>query len=280
MSSDGNSYPKSSGNAAYPVRASKLSGLLRRVEPLLTPKLLRSRYLKGIIERLPKGVTYSDDELKDRINLAVNELEVMLGVPVFAEEYQERHPFDYNLYKSYIHIKVASGPILQIKDMSIVSANKQPIFKMPADWIDTGQFHKRQINVIPLLAAYGVNSVAGSATVGNAGIAFLTVLGGLSWVSSYWQITFDTGLCNNAGNVPIPVNDVIGCITAINMLSDIAANNLNNSVSLSQDGISQSSSGMGPQIYLTRIGELKERRDTIIKQLKRIFGQKYAISNI
>jgi hypothetical protein len=262
----------------YPVHANGTSGLLKRVEPLLTPAKLKSRYLKGIIERLPAGVTFSDEELKDRINLATNELELLLGVPVFAEQFREKPAFDYNLYKSFIHIRAQQGPIITIEDLAIVSANKQNIFRIPADWVETANFHERLINVIPLLAAYGVNTIEGA--VGNAGIAFLTVLGGLGWVPAYWQITYTAGVCASAGQVPIPVNELIGCIATINLLSTVAPNNANTSVSLSQDGIGQSSSNPGPQIFVQRIQELEAKKQALIGQLKRVFSRKVFLSNI
>lgn len=263
---------------AYPVLANGTSGLLSRVEPLLTPTKLKSRFLKGILERLPAGVTFSNEELKDRINLAINELEVELKAPVFAEQFVERHPFDWSLYKSYIHIRASNGPIISIEDLAIVSANRENIFRLPAEWIDTGQFHQRLINVVPLLAAYGVNTVSGA--VGNAGIAFLTTLDGLNWVPSYWQITVTAGLSKDAGQVPIVVNNLIGVYAALDILSSIAPNNANTSVSLAQDGISQASSTPGPMIYQTRIAELQARKATLLGQLRRLFSQKYYLSNI
>lgn len=272
------SYPKEIATLAYPVLASSTTGLLTRVEPVLTPAKLKSRYLKGILDKLPAGVSYSNDELKDQINMAINELETELKVPVFAEKFKERLPFDYNLYRSYIHLRTQNGPILSIDSLGIVSANRENIFRLPAEWIDTGLFHQRQINVIPLLAAYGVNSVTGS--IANAGIAFLTVLGGLGWVPSYWEVDITVGLCKEPGQVPIVVNNLIGIYAALNILSTIAPNNSNTSISIGQDGISQASSNPGPAIFQTRINELEGKKRILLKQLQRIFGQKFYITNI
>lgn len=263
---------------AYPVQANGTSGLLSRVEPLLTPTKLKSRYLKGILDRLPAGVSYSNEELKDQINIAINEIEIELKVPVFAEQFVEKLPFHYGDYKAYIHLRSNAGPILSIEDLAIVSANRENIFRIPSEWIDTGNFHQRLIHVVPLLAAYGVNSVTGA--VGNAGIAFLTVIDGLQWVPSYWQITITAGLCKEAGQVPIVVNNLIGIYAALNILSSIAPNNSNTSVSISQDGIGQSSSNPGPAIFQTRINELELKKKTILKQLQRLMGQKMFVTTI
>ena len=64
-------YPKGYGNKTYPVLANKISNLIKRVEPILTPEKLTSRYLKGI-----DLSQYNDDDLKDKINLAMSETEI------------------------------------------------------------------------------------------------------------------------------------------------------------------------------------------------------------
>lgn len=263
--------------AIYPVHAAQTSGLLRRVEPLLNPQQLISRFLKGIPLVFPNGDSYSNDEIKDRIYLATNEAEILIGRNITRESFTEKLPFDHELYKSYMHLKAEHGPIVSLERLAIVSANFDNIFEIPPTWIETANFSKNLINVIPLLAAYGVNSVTGS--VGNAGIAFLTIMGGLHWVPAYWQINYTAGLSNREGEVPTIVNELIGSIAAIAILSEIAPNNIYNSQSLSQDGISQSSSGPGPRLYVLRIEELTTKRDEFVKKIRGIFSSKYFIDN-
>jgi len=264
--------------AAYPVHAAETSGLIRRAEPLLTPEKLRSRFLKGIPLTFPNGDTFSDDDLKDKILLATNEAELLLNMTVSREAFKEKAPFDKSLYDAFIHIKTEKGPILTIEHLQITSADGNSIFEIPPAWVETANFSKRLINVIPLLAAFGVNSVQGS--VSNAGIAFLTIIGGLGWVPAYWTVKYTAGMSFKEGQVPIPVNELIGVIAAIDCLSLIAPSNLFTSQSLSQDGISQSSSGPGPRLYELRISELEAKKAQIISKLKGIFSGKFFISNI
>lgn len=269
---------KSYGTAIYPVHALDTSGLMRRCEPILTPKQLISRYLKGIPLTFPNGDTFSADDLKDKIHLAMNEAEILLNRTITREAFKQKLPFDNQLYKSYIHLKTEHGPIVSLEELAIVSADGNNIFNLPAQWIEPANFSKNLINVIPLLAAYGVNTIQGA--VGNAGIAFLSVMDGLNWVPAYWQVKYTAGLANEEGQVPVPVNELIGCIAAISILSLVAPSNIYNSQSLSQDGISQSSSGPGPRIYEKRIEELEIKKDSLIKKLKGIFSSKFFIDNI
>lgn len=272
------SQTKNYGTAAYPVHANGTSGLFTRSEPTLTPELLVSRFLKGIPLKFRNGDVFTAEELKDQIHLAQNEAEMLLGLTLTREPFKQKVPFDYALYKAFIHIRSEKGPILSIEHLAIVSADGNNIFEIPPTWIETSNFSKRLINVIPLLAAYGVNQVSGA--VGNAGIAFLSVMDGLNWVPAYWQINYTAGLSMKEGQVPVPVNELIGIITAINVLSMVAATYIYTSQAQSQDGISQSSSGPGPRIYLVRIEELNRRRDEIVRKMKAMFSTRYFIDNI
>ncbi len=269
---------KQYGTAMYPVHAAATSGLLKRAEPILTPEQLISRYLKGIPLVFMNGDQFTAEELKDRIMLATNQAEVLINRPIFPEVFKQKLPFDYSLYKSYIHLRTEHGPIINLEYLAIISADGSNIFQIPPTWIEAANFSKNLINVIPLLAAYGVNTVSGA--VGNAGIAFLTVMDGLSWVPSYWEIGYVCGLSNTEGMVPTVINELIGCIAAIDILSEIAPNFIYNSQSLTQDGISQSSSGPGPRVYIVRIEELTKKRDELVKKIKGLFMGKFFIGSI
>lgn len=261
----------------YPVHAAETSGLLKRIEPILTPEQLVSRFLKGIPLQLPNGDFFTNAELKDRIYLACNEAELLLKTTITREAFVEKLPFDYSLYRAYIHLKAEHGPIISLEHLAIVSADFNNIFEIPPTWIESANFSKNIINVIPLLASYGVNTVSGA--VGNAGIAFLTIMDGLNWVPSYWQINYTAGLSNREGSVPASVNELIGCIAAIAILSEIAPLFLWTSQSQSQDGVSQASSGPGPRIYMLRIEELEKKKDNLVKKLTAIFSRKWFIDN-
>jgi hypothetical protein len=271
---------KSFPTTTYPIHANGTSGLLKRVEPLLTPEKLKSRHLKGVLELAKRfGITYTNDELKDRINLATNQTEIELGVPIFAEQFKEKHPFDVNLYRAFIHIRTEQGPIVSLEDFSIVSSDQQTIFNVPIQWVETAQFHQRQINVIPLLSNFGGTTV--NTPVASGGIAYLSILlNQFGFIPSYWQVTYTAGVCKDPGCVPVVVNELIGTIAAMEMLSSIAPNNLHTSVSLSQDGIGQSSSNPGPQLFQMRMQELEAKKKTLMGQIKRVFSAKYFLSNI
>lgn len=271
---------KSYGTAIYPVHAQETSGLMKRCEPFLTPEKLVSRYLKGIPLKFPNGDTFTDDEFKDQIMLAMNEAELLLGTTINREAFKQKIGFDANLYKAFVHLRAERGPIISLEQLAIVSSDGVNLFEIPPTWIESANFSKHVINVIPLLAGYGLNQVTGTSVSGNGGaggIAFLSVLGGIGWVPAYWEIKYTAGLSNKEGQVPVPVNELIGAIAAINVLGIIGPSNIHNSQSLSQDGISQSSSGLGPRLYERRMDELVEKREMVVKKLKAIFSTRYFV---
>ena len=269
------SYPNDYGTKSYPVGAEDSSEVLKRIEPILTPEKLVNRYLKGI-----NLSQYSNDDLKDIIGIACDKTELLIGTTITPVKRKEKHPFDRSLYRSFIHIMSNFGPIMQIDKVCIRSSNDKNIFEIPADWIDAARFYQKQINVIPLTVV-GATGVTQGQPTGAAGLAFIAAMnGGIDWVPSYWEIEYTTGVCMKEGQVPSIINELVGCLAAINILGNLGAQNKNTSVSISHDGISQSSSNPGPNLYQVRIGELMAERDQMVKKIKAVFYNKRFVTNI
>jgi len=270
---------KSYQTGQYPIHIEESSGIFRRCEPLLTGVLLISRYLKGINLTYRDGSELDSEDLKDRINLAANDLEAMIGVTITREKFKQKFPYDRSLYKHYMHFKTEHRPVVSIESMRIVSANGENIFDLPIEWIEAARFAYGQINVIPLLASYiGGSSSATSAT---AGIALLSILeSSYHFVPSFWEVKYSSGLTNKSGQVPVIINQLIGMNAAIDILSEKAADDASTSQQISQDGISQMTSSPGAAKYAARISTLEEKRDKLIEKVKGIFSNKYFIGNI
>ena len=265
---------KKFGTKAYPVEANVTTSLLKRCEPLLTPELLKSRYLKGI-----DVSKYTEPELKQEIELAMNEFETMTDLFVTKVQMRERIPFDRQAYKSFVYFKLNNGPILSIEEILIESSNGENIYKLPPDWIEVGFAHKRQINLIPILSIFGAAGLQ-DGQASNAGLIFIQAVNNFRWLPAFYTVKYTVGLSHKDGEVPVVVNDIIGLTAAIEILSSVQTKFRNNSVSISQDGVTQSSSGPGPKTFVPRIEELTERRDKLLKKVRAQFHQKYFLSNI
>lgn len=265
-------------SAAYPVHMTASSGLLSRCEPVLTPALLISRYLKGIPLAFPNGDSYSAEDVKDQITLAINEIEMMCKITLSREQFTDKVPFDINLYKSFIYLKTEQNPILSVQSVQIVSSDGYAVFKIPAAWLEPSNFSKGIINVVPILGAYSVATGGGVGAYG--GIPYLNVFSQLSWVPGFWQLVYTTGVSKIEGQFPTVINDLIGITAAINMLMVITNMFLTTSQSLSRDGISQASSGPGPRMYLPYIEELQKKQAVLIGKVRATFATKFLIGSI
>lgn len=262
----------------YPRRAEKVTDLLSRVEPILTPEKFRSRYMLGLPKVLPNGDVITDDIIKDKIVRAMNRAELELGVNIDPVQYKDRLPFDRNLFKSFVHLRLYKRPVISVEQLAIYSSNDELLFELPLDWVDMGQALNGQINVIPFLAAYGRGDGVVT-TVSSSGIAFLATLEAQKWLASYWNVTYTSGLCAEGGQIPIVVNDLIGTLAAIEFMSLFGPTDPYTSASLSQDGISQSHASAGIQRYRYRLEELIAERDRLIAKLKGMWNNKIFVSN-
>ena len=265
-------------SAGYPVHMTDSSGLLSRCEPTLTPEKLISRYLKGIPLRFPNGDGYSAEDIKDQIGLAINEIEMACKITLSREQFTDKVPFDISLYKSFIYLKTEQGPVLSVQSVRIVSSDGYAVFEIPSSWLEPSNFSKNIVNVVPILGAYSVSTGGGVGAYG--GIPYLNVFSQLTFVPGFWQLVYTTGVSKIEGQLPIPINDLIGTIASINMLNNITTMFLTNSQSQSRDGLSQSSSGPGPRTYINYIENLEKKRDKLMAKVKAAFSSKFLVSNI
>ena len=271
---DGELENENNPTNAYPVESIFTSGSLKRIEPIVTPELLKSRYLKGI-----DVSKYSDEEIKDHINLAINEVELMTGLNLDKIQFKERKPFDRDHYREFVYFKLNNGPILSLEHIAIESSNGENIYNLPADWIEMGFAHKRQINMIPILSVFGASGLQ-DGQASNAGLVFIQAINNFQWMPAFFSITYTTGVCHKEGSLPIVLNDILGMSAAIELLSAVQTNFKYNSTSISQDGISQASSGAAGQTYQPRIEMLEAKRAKQLAKIKAEFSVKYFLSNI
>lgn len=270
---DSKSFPTKS----YPVEAKEASNLLRRCEPILTPELLKSRYLKGVSDEV--SAVFTEEGLKDEIMRGMNEFELMTGIPTQKVQFKERLPFDRAAYQAMVYMKLNNGPVQSVEDVVIESSNGENIYRLPPDWIEMGLAHKRQINLIPILSIFGAAGLR-DGQASNAGLIFLQAVNNYRWLPAFYSVTYTCGVSKTEGQLPVVVNEIVGMIAAIEVLSQMSAKNKHTSTSISQDGISQAASGPGPQLYKQRIEELMERKERMMKKLRSEFHQKYFMSNI
>ena len=268
--------PVVSGRVVYPVHMKNPSGIFARTETLLTPEKLKMRYLINI----PLGGLGDEEVLKDRINLAMNEVEILLKTSLSPEKRVNKLPYDSRLYRSFINLMVQSKPIVGVYSIKVTSSNGDNVYNVPPEWIESANFHKGQINIIPLLSTLGVAGAATANEMVHGGLVFLATLGQYSWLPAFWEIEYTSGLSTHEGCFPIVVNQIIGITAAMDILSNLDSTNTSTSVSISHDGESQSHSSPGPRKYEKRILDLQAKRDELMRHFKSAMGNSYFVGNI
>lgn len=248
-----------------------------RVEGLLTPELLVSRFLFGVPLYAPNinPVTKKRDEitpdmLQDAILNAIANLEIEMGINIFPVQHEEKQPFDYNFWRTYGYTRVRHRPISSLDSFCFSAANNDNLYEINKEWVEAANFHKGQINLIPLVPAAGVNFIPSSSGNGTSGAAYLTFMNGFGWIPAFVKIRYTAGF--PGGQIPRVMNQLIGINAAMDILADLAATYKASSYSLSLDGGSQSVSGPGPQIYNEKMKYLAGKKDGLVKKIKNMYG--------
>ena len=276
---------KSPPGSMYPLNASATA--LGRLEPLLTPDQLKSRFLKGIPMVLKikdpdtgKPFRIMDEELKDYIEQAVNIVETETGLMLFPTKIVKKLPFQKADFESFGYFQLPTRPIASIDKLTLRLSDGSDVFNFPLEWVETANLIWGQLNILPLAfqgIAGGTGIVGGDPASGTA--VFFNSLWHRPWVAALFGVEYTTGFPN--GMMPKVVNDLIGTVAAMRILSMIAAAYAQvTSVGLSLDGMSQNVGTPGPQRYKIRMDELTADRKLYTKKLKKIFGTAFVIGTV
>lgn len=273
---------KSIYGTVYPVGT--LETTWRHLEPLLDVDQLRTRYLAGVplISQLPDPVTrklvrITDEGLRDIIEGAVGEVETSAHMRIMPAQIRERHPFDRVEFEAFGYFRLKQRPISSIEQLAIVGSDGTNFWEVPPAWVETGNMAQGQINILPLAPAHASAAYTGAAGGPNAMI-YMTLLSRLGHIPAYWDVRYTVGFPD--GCVPRVVNDAIGTAAAIQVLSMLSSTYMKSSQSLGIDGMSQSTSGPGPQQFTQRINELQEDLKRKVKKLKVMVGQSLFSGNV
>jgi hypothetical protein len=259
-----------------------------RLEPLLTPDLLKSRYLKGIPMTLKikdvdgKHFKITDDELKDYIELAVDEAENELQLTLMPTQVTQKLPFQRQDYEQFGYFQLSHRPISSIEALNVTLADGSDVFVFPPQWLETANLVAGQLNIIPLAfqgGQGGTGVIGGIDSAGSGTAVFFNSLWNRPWVAALFGVTYTAGFIN--GLMPKYVNNLLGCIVAMRVLSMIAAAYAGaTSTSLGLDGMSQSVGTPGPNRYQVRMGELEKERALCVKKLKKQFGASFVVGTV
>jgi hypothetical protein len=250
-----------------------------RTAPLITGQEVKDKHLFGIdlISGMMDSVTkrrqvFTVDMINDKIDDAVATAELETGLTIMPFQMEERLDFDRHHYNSFGYMRLKRRPCMSVEELSVFLANDTIIYDIPLDWVSVGHLHQGTLNLVPLtiaLAKQGAQiptSTAASAVV-------LTLLNNQPWSPCFFRCLYTAGF--NSGQIPKPLNDLIGTIVAQEVLSMLLATYAKNaSASLSIDGLSQSSS-TNIQLFTQRGKDLADKRKVLTRKLKVMYGTSF-----
>ena len=262
--------------ASFPENA--IATAREQYEPLITPDLLVTRHLFGVPlisaqkdPRTGKAAILTDEMIADFITGAVAQAELELKIDIFPVQRQEKQPFDINLYNSFGYFQLSHRPCTSIDKMSVTPSNERDVYIVPNEWVEGAYLVRGQVNIVPLTVAFVQGTYIPQTSGGGA--AYLQILGNKAWIPAWWSIVYTSGFKD--GLLPRILNEYIGTIAAMEILSSLALTYArSNSHSLGIDGLSQSVSTPGPQIFAVRLEELEKKKAAITKKVKALFGFK------
>lgn len=255
------------------------------LEPLITPELLVEDHLLGIplVSAVINPITkkadvWNRDVLKRIILRSVSVCELEGKFDIFPKQYKEKEAFDRVQYQSFGYFQLRHRPISSLQQLTVTTASEVSVYQVPLDWIDVGYLRQGQINILPLTISIREGAIA-PLLAGPGGSAFLSIFGNHPWLAAFWEVIYTTGFPE--GQIPRIVNEYIGVTAAMEVLSSIGATySRSTSTSLGLDGMSQSVSGPGPQIYVNRLKELASKRQWIRTRLQSQLGVGTIIDNV
>ncbi len=245
---------------------------------------MKTKHLFGIplVSNLRDPITgklavFTDEMIEEAIGDAAAKVEFETGLTIFPTSFEERPPFDKHLYDSFMFLKTKQRPVMSIELLRVTMANNEDIYDMPMAWVDTANLHRGQVNVQPYSIA--TNNSGTAIPLAGSGTAFLSVFGYRNWIPSFWRIKYCAGFAS--GKIPKVVNELIGAVASIEILSMLASTyGKSQSSSLSIDGMSSSNSSPGPEIFTRRLKDLADKRVWLTNKLKAYFGLKLAVGTI
>jgi hypothetical protein len=254
-------------------------------EPLITPEKLKRIHLFGIplVSSIKNPLTgrpeiMDDTLIKQYIIEAVSLAEAESKVEIFPRQYCEKQAFDRVAYESFGYMLLRHRPVCSLESITVTPSNEVSQFKIPNEWVDIGNLHLGQLSLIPLTLFTRGGGVV-PLTSGPAGSFFLSLLASKPWVPALFEIVYSSGF--KEGCLPKIVNQLIGVTAAMEILSALAATySRSNSTSLGIDGLSQSVSTPGSDIFTVRLTQLAEKRQWIKSRIQSALGMNFIIDNV
>lgn len=271
-----------------------------RFLPMVTPEKMRKQALFGIpLKSSFTNEEVSDEQIQVYIDEAISEVEHILDLYIepqtFSDRYDfRRHGFTWN----YNYIKLRHPNVLCVEKVQLSFTNEDQVEEPEKDIDCTGQefagrsgatplidFPIEHVHVLPqegvvqLVPAFGT-SLSGFLISAFSGTQFHALRAiGINDFPGGLRIKYTCGF--EKGKIPALIVGLIETIAAYRLLSILGPILFpHNSVGISIDGVSQSTSTPGPAFLAQRLNELEKIKNDLMDAAKGYYQRKFLIDYI
>jgi len=248
-----------------------------RYQVLPTPQSLKDGVLFGIpLKSALTNQTITDESIQNFINQAVSEIEHILDLYITPVKFSEKYDYDRSKFTwSYNYLKLNHSNILNIEKLELTFDNtSRPGFlQFPLEFVHV----MPQEGVVQLVPAFGTG-LSGFLLSSFSGAQFyaLQAMGMGSLFPGGVRVVYTCGF--EPDKVPALIAGLIETIAAIKILSILGPLIFpHNSVSVSTDGVSQSTGTLGPAFLRQRMDELNKLRDQQMDACKGYYQKRWLI---
>jgi hypothetical protein len=249
---------------------------VQRYLPLPTAESIKNGALFGI--PLKSNLTQQelpDETIQNYINEAISQIEHALDLYITPVEFSEKYDYDRHHFTwNYNYLKLNHPNVLYVSSVELsFSNNAVPGFvQFPLEHVHV----MPQEGVIQLVPAFGT-SLSGFLLSAFSGTQFhaLRAIGMTNFPGGV-RVKYTCGF--EQDKVPAVLVGLIETIAALRILSILGPLIFpHNAVSINTDGVSQSTSTLGPGFLRQRMDELEKQRDQYMDAAKGYYQRKFLV---
>lgn len=251
-----------------------------RYQPISTPTSMRSGALFGV----PLKSSFTQQEVDDAmiqtyIDQAISELEHSLDIYITPICFRDRYDYaSHGFSWNYSYIKLRHPNVNHVTKIQLSFSNEdeqEGLVDFPLEFVHL----MPQEGVVQLVPAFGT-SFSGFLLSAYSGTQFHALQhAGITGFPGGVRIEYQCGF--EDGKVPALLNGLIEVMAAYRLLSILGPILFpHNSVGISIDGVSQSTSTPGPAFLNQRLTELEKIKNDMMDAAKGYYQRKFLIDQI
>jgi len=250
-----------------------------RYEPLPEPTTMKQRVLFGVpLRSALTNESIDDATIQHYINAAISSIEHELDLYITPVKFKEKHDYDKEMFvKNFAYLKLDHPNILNVEKLELSFSNTDDtrIVDFPREFIHV----KPQEAAIQLVPAFG-QTFSGFILSAFSGTQFHALRSqGINNFPGGIRVTYTCGF--DKDKVPSGIVSLIENLAAFQMLSILGPVIFPyNSVGVSIDGVSQSTSSMGPQYLSKRLDDLGKIIEEQKKAIKGYYQRAFLVDAI